>query len=99
MSRLGFSYDEGSIQGTDAPVQHDNTNYNSSFVTGRANLTSVKRYDISPGSGAFVTTSMFYNPAGSVVKAIDPANHQTLFSYVDQFSANGTALDAAVRPR
>jgi len=94
MSKVGFAYDEGSIQGTDAPVQHDNTSYNSSFVPGRANLTSVKRYDTSPGSSVFVTSSMLYNTSGSMVKTVDPASHQTLFSYVDQFSANGTTLDA-----
>lgn len=94
MSKVGFAYDEGSIQGTDAPVQHD-TSYNSGLVLGRANLTSVKRYDVSPGSAALVTSSMFYDTAGSLVKTIDPANHQTQFSYADQFSANGTTLDAA----
>ena len=58
------------------------------------NLTSVTRYDVFPGSTASVTSRMFYNTAGSVVKSLDPANHQTLISYADQFSAKGTTLDA-----
>jgi YD repeat-containing protein len=91
MSKVVFAYDEGSIQGTDAPVQHDNPSY----VIGRANLTSVKRYDTSPGSSAFVTSSMFYDTSGSLVKNLDFANHQTLFNYADKFAANGAALDAA----
>ncbi|HET6889937.1 MAG TPA: lamin tail domain-containing protein, partial [Pyrinomonadaceae bacterium] len=47
MSKVVFEYDEdGSILGNDAPVQHDNTNYTSSFRAGRANLSSVTRYDV-----------------------------------------------------
>jgi hypothetical protein len=49
-SRVGYFYDNensaSSIQGTDAPIQHDNTNYTASFVTGRANLSSMRRYDV-----------------------------------------------------
>jgi YD repeat-containing protein len=94
MSKVGFAYDEDSIQGTDAPVQHDNTNYGASFLPGRGNLSSVKRYNASDVS-QFTTSTMNYNTAGAVVKRVDPAGHQTLFSYTDQFSANGTTLDAA----
>ena len=94
MAKVGFQYDEGSIQGTDAPVQHDNTNYPASFLTGRANLSSVKRYNASDVS-QFTTSTMFYNTAGAVVKIVDPANHPVLISYTDQFSADGTTLDAS----
>lgn len=49
-SKVGFFYDNensaSSIQNNDAPVQHDNTNYTASFVTGRANVSSVRRYDV-----------------------------------------------------
>lgn len=93
MSKVGFQYDEaGSIQGVDAPVQHDNTNYGSSFVSGRANLSSVKRYDVV--TSQFVTSSSKYNTAGSVVQTTDPANHQVSVTYTDAFSADGTNLDA-----
>ncbi len=64
MSKVGFQHDEtGSIQGDDAPVQHDNTNYTSGFVAGRANLSSVKRYDVL-NTSAFVTSSSKYNTGG-----------------------------------
>ena len=94
MSRAGFQYDESAIQGTVTPVQHDNTNYSASFVVGRANLSSVKRYDVN--TSAFVTSSSKYNPAGSVVETTDPANHQVTISYTDAFAANGTTLDPAL---
>jgi len=31
MAKVGIYYDETSIQGTDAPVQHDNSNYAGSY--------------------------------------------------------------------
>jgi YD repeat-containing protein len=96
MSKVGFEYDEtGSIQGTDAPVQHDNINYTASFVVGRANLSSVKRYDVF-NSSLFVTSSNKYNTAGAVVETTDPANHPVTVSYADAFAANGTTLDPAL---
>lgn len=96
MSKVGLEYDEtGSIQGTDAPVQHDNTNYGASFLVGRANLSSVKRYDVL-NTALFVTSIMKYNTAGAVVRTTDPAGHQVQLSYTDQFSANGTTLDPAL---
>jgi YD repeat-containing protein len=94
MSKVGFAYDAGSIQGNDAPVQHDNANYAQGFTTGRANLTSVTRFDVN-NTLPSTTSTMTYNTSGSVVKTIDPANHQVLISYTDQFAANGTTLDAA----
>jgi YD repeat-containing protein len=94
MSKVGFQYDEtGSIQGNDAPVQHDNTNYTSGFVAGRATLSSVKRYDVL-NTSLFVSSSRKYNTAGAVVQTTDPANHQVTISYADAFAANGTTLDA-----
>jgi len=56
-SKVAFQYDEsGSIQGSDAPVQHDNTNYAASFVAGRANLSSAIRYDVTNTSQFTVST-------------------------------------------
>jgi hypothetical protein len=68
VSKVGFFYDNEnsatSIVGTDAPVQHDNTNYSASFVTGRANLSSVKRYNV-VDTALFTTTKSKYNTAGA----------------------------------
>src|SRR5713101_3684225 len=83
MSKVGFFYDEnGSIQGTDAPVRHDNT-YDANFI-GRANLSSVKRYNVA-NTSQYTVSSSRYNTAGSVVSASDAVNHQTTVSYADSF--------------
>lgn len=96
MSQVSYSYDEsGSIQGTDAPVQHDDTNYTASFVTGRANVSSVTRHDVISTSQSTIS-HMKYNTAGAVVETTDPLGHRVAISYDDQFSANGTDLDAAL---
>jgi YD repeat-containing protein len=95
-TKVTFQYDEnGSIQGTDAPVQHDNTNYGSSFLAGRGNLSSVRRYDVI-NTGPYTTASTQYNTAGAVVKTTDAAGHYAQISYADQFSANGTTLDSGL---
>ena len=86
MSKVGFQYDEsGSIQGNDAPVQHDNTNYTASLVAGRGNVSSIKRFDVT-NTSQFTNSSVRYNTAGSVVAGIDPLNHQTSIAYGDSFS-------------
>jgi len=95
VSKISLAYDEsGSIQGTDAPVQHDNTNYGASLIAGRGNLTSMKRHNVADVS-QFTASSMTYNTTGAVVTTVDPAGHQVQLSYSDQFSANGTTLDAS----
>src|SRR6185369_3346305 len=86
MSRLGFSYDEaGSIQDMGAPVQHD-PGYGTSFISGRGNLSTAKRYDVT--NGQFTTSTMKYNTAGAVVSSKDPLNHELKFDYTDSFSDN-----------
>ena len=96
MSKATFQYDEtGSIQGTDAPIQHDNTNFSASFVSGRANLSSIKRYDVT-NTSQFTTSTTKYNTAGAVVSTTDAANHEITISYTDAFAANGTTLDSSL---
>lgn len=86
MSKVGFNYDEtGSVTGTELPVQHDNAAYATSFVTGRGNLSSVKRYDVTNVT-QFTITSSKYNSAGAVVSTKDALNHETKVSYADSFS-------------
>src|SRR6185369_3775379 len=88
-SKVGFFYDNeigvSSIQGNDAPVQHDNTHYSASFVTGRANLSSIRRYDVT-NIAQFTTTSSKYNTAGAIVSTKDALNHEVQISYSDSFS-------------
>jgi YD repeat-containing protein len=93
MSKVGYGYDEtGSIQGADAPVQHDNEDYGASFREGRANLSSIKRFDVTNTDST--TSSLQYNTAGSVVKATDAAGHYTQVNYGDAFAADGFTLDS-----
>ena len=85
VSRVGFSYDEtGSILGSDVPVQHDPT-YGGSFVSGRGNVSTVKRYDVT-NTGQPTTSTMKYNTAGAVVSTKDGLQHETKFDYTDSFS-------------
>jgi YD repeat-containing protein len=100
MSKVGFAYDEaGSLQGTDAPVRHDNDNYGTTFVTGRANLSSVKRYDATDIS-QFTVSSMKYNTSGAVVSTTDPLpNHTTTVSYVDSFSDGNNGRNTLAYPK
>lgn len=95
-SRVAFAYDQGTIQGNDTPVQHDNT-YNSSFMTGRANLTSLTRYDVlNPGQS--VTSSMQYNTAGSKVVTTDALTHKVTISYADSFSDGNNSRNTLAYP-
>ncbi len=69
VSKTGVTYDEaGSIIAPPiAPVQHDNT-----AITARGNASTIRRYDITPGSNASLASTIYYDTAGSVVKSIDP---------------------------
>ena len=97
MSKFAYFYDEtGSINGTDAPVQHDNINYSPSFVTGRGNLSSVKRYDVT-NTSVFTATSSKYNTAGSPVSSTDATTHTVTISYADSFS-DGTPRNTLAYP-
>jgi YD repeat-containing protein len=102
MSKVGFSYDEsGSIQGDDAPVRHDNDTsygYRANFVIGRANLSSVKRYDVTDTS-QFTTSSTKYDTSGSVVSSTDPLSHSTNVSYADSFSDGNNSRNTLAYPK
>ncbi len=84
-SKQEFKFDEpNSIEGNDSAVQHDPA-YSSTFVVGRGNLTTVKRFDVENLSSS-TNTTMKYNTAGSLVSSKDPLNHETRISYLDSFS-------------
>ncbi|MBC8028496.1 MAG: PD40 domain-containing protein [Pyrinomonadaceae bacterium] len=97
MSKVGFQYDDtGSIQGTGAPVGHDNS-YDGNFVAGRGNLSSVKRYNVI-NSGQWTVSSVQYNTAGAVVASIDPLSHRTTISYADSFSDGNNSRSTLAYP-
>jgi YD repeat-containing protein len=98
MSKVAPAYDEaGSIQGTAAPIQHDNTNYGAGFVGGRANLSSVKRYDVI-NTSQFTLSTLKYNTAGAAVSAIDPLSHQVTVNYADSFSDGNNGRNTLAYP-
>src|SRR5689334_24131385 len=95
-SKLEFIYDEAlSISGNDAPVQHD-TSYSSSFVSGRGNVSTIKRYNAA-NLLQFTTSKMKYNTAGSVVSTKDALDDETRISYSDSFS-DGVARTTLAYP-
>jgi YD repeat-containing protein len=98
MSKVGFGYDEsGSVQGSDAPVSHD-ISYDGNFVGGRANLSSVKRYDVTD-TGVSTVSSIRYNTAGGLVSAIDPLSHPITVSYADSFSDGNNSRNTVAYPK
>ncbi len=96
MSKVAYFYDDDngstSIVGADAPVQHENPAY----IAGRANLSSIKRYDVNDIAQS-ITIRMKYNRPGSVVSTKDGSGHETLFSYTDAFS-DGVARNTLAYP-
>lgn len=95
MSKVTYTYDEGNLTGTDpvqniSPTQHDNTNYSSSYVTGRGLLTTVTRWDATAPttSGSAVSSTMKYNTAGAVVSKMDPLSHTVKIAYADNFNSS-----------
>src|ERR1051326_1344832 len=83
-AKFSYQYDEtGSIQGSDAPIRHDNPSY----TVGRANLSSVTRYDVNDVyQQTTTTTSSKYNTAGAIVSTTDASNHTAQLNYGDSFS-------------
>lgn len=79
VSKVTYGYDEGSfgdssLQQNIYPVQHDSTNYGSSFVY-RGNLTSITRWDATApttSAAAITTATLKYNTAGGVVAKTTP---------------------------
>ncbi|MGH7554516.1 MAG: hypothetical protein ACREMQ_16040 [Longimicrobiales bacterium] len=82
LQQTDILYDETTPTATSGAVQHDYTNYGSSFNY-RGNPTSVKQLV----SGAtFLTTTNSYDDLGNLRSTTDPGGHTTNFSYADNFS-------------
>jgi YD repeat-containing protein len=86
-AKTTYGYDESSTntQATTA-TQHDQS-YTSS-VSGRANVTSVSRWDVTDinnGNKAH-TNHMTYDAAGSVLTTSDPLGHTTKIEYADTYA-------------
>lgn len=109
MSKITYEYDEGNFSDSTlsqniSPIQHDNTNYGSSFVTGRGNLTSTKRWDItaSTNTNLAITSSVKYNTAGAVVSQISPwtssSTREVKISYADKFNDGNDSRNTYAYP-
>ena len=94
MSKVTYAYDEGNFsdssseQNISSVIQHDNTGYGSSLITGRGNLTSTTRWNVEyPTSSSYaVTSSVKYNIAGAPVSQIDSLGRIVKISYADKFN-------------
>jgi YD repeat-containing protein len=89
VSRLSYGYDqEGfsyeSNQNIPSVIQHDPA-YSVAFVSGRGNVTSVTRHDVT-GQTPAATSKLRYDIAGSPVARIDPLNRKTAVDYTDVFN-------------
>lgn len=89
VSKIDRRYDQEPFTSTQTitPVQHDSINYDSSFVQGRANLSSVRRWNVHAPDDAIqaVEVRSSYNTAGAVVSTRDPLGHQATISFADSF--------------
>jgi len=79
VSKVTYAYDEGDFADSGLsqniiPIQHDDTHYGAPFITGRGNLTSTTRWDVTQptNSAAAITSSVKYNTAGAPVAQITP---------------------------
>jgi hypothetical protein len=103
VSKVTYSYDGDDFsdpaleQNIPDVIQHDNTNYGASFVTGRGNLTATSRYDVT-GETATVTSSAKYNTAGAVVAQLDPLGRAVKISYADKFNDSTTSRNTYAYP-
>lgn len=84
MSKVTYSYDQGSRDNLSSATHHDTTNYGTSFAY-RGNLTETKRWDVtsSTNSSLAVASQVTYNIAGSPVTQIDPRGRVSSIEYTD----------------
>jgi YD repeat-containing protein len=98
VSKVTYEYDEGNFtQETNQIVtatRHDATNYGSTFVIGRGNLTSTTRHDVT-GTTAASVSKVRYDIAGSLVARLDPLDRKVAISYSDNFNSTATAATFA----
>jgi YD repeat-containing protein len=95
-----FRYDETPVSGLLGYTNHDDTNYSTSVVTGRGNVTTEQRCAllshasaVTPTTAAsacpqsqWLKTTYTYDLAGQVTSKTDPLLNTTSYSYADNFS-------------
>lgn len=83
-----FDYDYGGSCLSDTPqtaIRHDSA-YGVSFLSGRGNLSLVRRANVNDPANQWQNTVYCYNTTGSVTTITDPLWRSTSFSYTDAFS-------------
>jgi YD repeat-containing protein len=88
VSHSEFLYDDGGdfLANQPGATQHDDTNFSSTFVVGRGNLTKTRVYDVQ-GSG-YLESQIKYFSTGTVSSTVDLGGHAGSISYTDTFSIN-----------
>ncbi|PYS25033.1 MAG: hypothetical protein DMF72_03030 [Acidobacteria bacterium] len=85
-SRSDFHYDESGLQDPGGIVQHD-ASFDGGFIQGRANLTSITRFNANDLSQTTTSTTA-YNVAGAMVSSTDASGHTTTIGYNDSNGGN-----------
>lgn len=91
VSKTTFDYDDGGeflVGMPAAATQHDATNFGSSFVAGRGNVTATWRWDVTDinNSAKAIPQRIGYNAAGCPVFERNALGQQTTNNYADSFS-------------
>src|ERR1700694_4142076 len=87
VSKTTFDYDAGGefLVATPQPAtQHDATNYGAGFVTGRGNVSTVWRWDVTDINNvnkAIAQRRTGFNTTGAALFTRDALGHQTTISY------------------
>src|SRR6266550_270684 len=79
--------DMGAMQPSNA-VQHDATNYGTSFIY-RGNVTATKKWRNT--DAAWLETRRQFDDAGNIIKTRDPLSHFTTFDYTDNWANSACA--------
>lgn len=90
MSKVDLIYDDSGefLVQQGSPVQHDATNYGTSFTTGRGNITKIKRWDVI-NTSQYTESKVGYNTTGSAIFMRSPlqsSSTQRNIIYADWFS-------------
>jgi YD repeat-containing protein len=103
-SVVNYDYDAAvdlqALPGGANAVQHDYSNYGTSFLAGRGNLTSITRFDATDpnNSTKAVKSEVGYNITGAVMFQKDPLGHQASVSYAESFSDNNNNRNTFAYP-
>jgi RHS repeat-associated protein len=75
------SYGSNGLMSVTGISNHDDVGHGTSYTT-RGNPTQIQRW---VSGTSYLTTQLFYDTTGNIVKEIDPANNATTYGYADAF--------------